>query len=85
MVKKPVNAEADVHQPHDKIVKQFLNDPAQVKDFLIAYLPKNILVQMDLNHLKLQPNHYIDHTQRLGQCFILLLSMNFLKKFRGVL
>ncbi len=65
MLKKstPPETDYDVHQPHDKVVKQFLNDPSQVKDFLIAYLSKDLLAQIDLNYLKLQPNHYIDHTQ----------------------
>ncbi len=53
----------DLHQPHDKLVKNVLTDPRQVKALLQAYLPGALLAIIDLSCLQLQPNNYVDHRQ----------------------
>ena len=51
--------DTDPHQPHDKLVKQILNDSQQVKALLQAYLPSALSAIIDFSYLRVQPNHYI--------------------------
>lgn len=63
MIKKPKH-KSSVHQPHDKIVKKILSHPETARDILTLYLPQEILSIIDLNHLKLQKDSFIDDEHR---------------------
>jgi predicted transposase/invertase (TIGR01784 family) len=56
--------EKSVHQPHDKIVKRMLSNPDAARDILSLYLPQEILAIVDLNHLELQKDSFIDDEHR---------------------
>lgn len=53
-----------MHQPHDKLVKKLLSNPATARDILSLYLPKEVLDIADLNKLELQPDSFIDDEHR---------------------
>ncbi len=55
-----------VHQPHDKLVKKLLSDPAIARDILSLYLPPEVLSIADLNHLELQRDTFIDDEHRVN-------------------
>ena len=56
--------ENTVSQPHDKIVKRMLSNPAAARDILNLYLPKEVLSIVDLNFLELQRDSFIDDEHR---------------------
>jgi len=58
------NNESFIHQPHDKLFKQSLSNPAAARDILSLYLPPEILSLLDLTRLELQPNSFIDAEHR---------------------
>lgn len=53
-----------VHQPHDKLVKKLLSNTATARDILSLYLPIEVLKIIDLNHLELQRDSFIDDEHR---------------------
>lgn len=53
-----------VHQPHDKLVKKLLSNPAAAKDILSIFLPKEVKSSIDLNYLELQRDSFIDDEHR---------------------
>lgn len=55
---------SSLHQPHDKIVKRMLSNPETARDILSLYLPKKILAIVDLNHLEIQKDSFIDDEHR---------------------
>jgi predicted transposase/invertase (TIGR01784 family) len=64
VVKKHKNNKSSVHQPHDKLVKKLLSSPSAAGDILSLYLPKEVLEIVDLNHLELQKDSFIDDEHR---------------------
>jgi predicted transposase/invertase (TIGR01784 family) len=53
-----------VAHPHDRLVKRLLSNPATAKDILSLYLPEQALALVDLNHLVLQRDSFIDDEHR---------------------
>jgi predicted transposase/invertase (TIGR01784 family) len=53
-----------VAQPHDRLVKRLLSNPAAAKDILSLYLPEQVLALVDLDHLILQRDSFIDDEHR---------------------
>lgn len=64
IVKEDENDSSFVHQPHDKLVKKMLSNPATARDILSLYLPKDVLSIADLNCLELQKDSFIDDEHR---------------------
>lgn len=52
-------------QPHDKLIKKLLSNPAVMQDILKMYLPEEILQRISLSDLHLQPDSFIDDQHRL--------------------
>ncbi|HEY2566529.1 MAG TPA: Rpn family recombination-promoting nuclease/putative transposase [Candidatus Aquirickettsiella sp.] len=44
-----------IHDPHDRLFRNFLADINKAKDFLETYLPENIKKQSDLSTLIFKP------------------------------
>lgn len=63
-LKKKNQDTQSIHQPHDKLVKKLLSNPAAARDILSLYLPKNVLEITDLDHLELQKDSFIDDEHR---------------------
>jgi len=63
VIKKP-KQKSSVHQPHDKIVKKMLSNPEIARDILNLYLPRDVLAIIDLGHLELQKDSFIDDEHR---------------------
>ena len=53
-----------VTQPHDKLVKRLLSNPATAKEILELYLPPDVLALTDLTKLSLQRDSFIDDEHR---------------------
>lgn len=49
-----------VQNPHDKFFKETLGNVSTAKDFLIHYLPENIISVIDINTLDLQKESFIN-------------------------
>ncbi len=64
MRKSKENTTSSVSQPHDKLVKKLLSNPAAAKDILSLYLPQNVCELIDLNNLVLQRDSFIDDEHR---------------------
>jgi len=45
----------DIKHPHDSIFKNVFDDINNTKDFLKAYLPDDLIKQIDLNTMKEAP------------------------------
>lgn len=63
-MEKKSQSTSSVHQPHDKLIKKLLSNPATARDILSLYLPKDVLEIVDLNHLELQKDSFIDDEHR---------------------
>jgi len=50
----------DIHQPHDRLVKQIFSRRETATAFLQAYLPLPLGQVADWNGLELRPGSYID-------------------------
>ena len=61
---KDASSKRPQHHPHDKLVKTILSDVSAAKDVLSLYLPKEVLAVVDLNHLALQKDSFIDDENR---------------------
>lgn len=61
---KKYRGETPVHQPHDKLVKKLLSNPATARDILSLYLPAEVMAIADLNNLELQRDSFIDDEHR---------------------
>ncbi|TAK75919.1 MAG: hypothetical protein EPO11_04870, partial [Gammaproteobacteria bacterium] len=55
---------SSTHHPHDHIVKKLLSNPATARDILSLYLPADVLSAVDLSHLELQRDSFIDDEHR---------------------
>ena len=64
MENKTSESLSNVHQPHDKIIKKLLSNMTVARDILSLFLPKEILDIVNLDHLELQPNSFIDDEHR---------------------
>jgi predicted transposase/invertase (TIGR01784 family) len=53
-----------IDKPHDKLVKKLLSSPASAKDILSLYLPEPVRSLIDLDHLVLQRDTFIDDERR---------------------
>src|SRR5688572_21344642 len=51
-------------QPHDRLIKKLLSNPGITRDILNLYLPKSAIQLMDLTHLTLQRDSFIDDEHR---------------------
>lgn len=49
-----------IHQPHDKFFKKVMEDIRVAKDFFTKHLPSEVLIQCDLNTLKIEKNSFVD-------------------------
>lgn len=49
-----------INKPHDKFFKETFSDANTAKDFMVNYLPKDVLELVDLNSLKPQKDSYIE-------------------------
>ena len=49
-----------IQNPHDKFFKETFGNVAVAKDFLINYLPKNIMKVIDVDTLELQKDSFIN-------------------------
>lgn len=56
---------SSVHQPHDKLIKKLLSNVGMARDILSLYLPSEVLKIVDLNHLDLQRDSFIDDEHRV--------------------
>jgi predicted transposase/invertase (TIGR01784 family) len=63
-VEKKSHEPSSIHQPHDKLVKKLLSNPATTRDILSLYLPEEVLAIADLNNLELQRDTFIDDEHR---------------------
>ena len=66
-----------IHQPHDKFFKETMGDPDTAEDFLLNYLPEDILQLIDLDNLAIQKDSFID--QDLQEAFSDLLYKTSIK------
>ena len=53
-----------VTQPHDKLVKRLLSNPKAAKDILSLYLPPDVSQLVNLDHLSLERDSFIDDEHR---------------------
>ncbi|WP_380182362.1 Rpn family recombination-promoting nuclease/putative transposase [Kalamiella sp. sgz302252] len=53
-----------IQTPHDAIFKQFLADPATIKDFIELHLPQELQAICNLNTLRLLPGSFIEDNLR---------------------
>ena len=67
-----------IHQPHDKIVKTSLSNPAVSREFFDRLLPDKIRQLVDLDHLHLENTSFIDDDMKASACDLL-----FTTKFAG--
>ena len=49
-----------INKPHDKFFKETFGDVETIKDFIINYLPQEILQIVDVNNLIFENTSYID-------------------------
>lgn len=49
-----------IHDPHDRLFRNFLADINKAKDFLETYLPKNIKKQCDFSALSFKPGSFVE-------------------------
>lgn len=49
-----------IHDPHDRLFRNFLADINKAKDFLEAYLPDNIKKQCDFSALTFKPGSFVE-------------------------
>ena len=49
-----------INRPHDKFFKEVMGNVENTRDFLINYLPEDILKVTDLDNLTLEKDSYID-------------------------
>ena len=59
--------EQNIHNPHDKFVKDVFADKERAIAFFEQFLPEEILAIIDLRTLEYQPNSYI--TSELSEIF----------------
>ena len=67
-----------IHQPHDKLVKSALSNKTVSKQFFDRLLPDKIRRLVDLDHLHLENNTFIDEEMKAAAC-----DMLFTTKFAG--
>ena len=67
-----------IHQPHDKIIKTSLSNPAVSREFFDRLLPDKIRQLVDLDYLHLENNSFIDDDMKASACDLL-----FTTKFAG--
>jgi len=63
-VNKKTDDTSSTHQPHDKVIKKLLSNPATTRDILSLYLPEEVLSIVNLNKLELQRDSFIDDEHR---------------------
>lgn len=49
-----------IHDPHDRLFRNFLADINKAKDFLETYLPENIKKQCDFSALSFKPGSFVE-------------------------
>ena len=55
----------DITNPHDKFFKEALTQPGAALAFLRDYLPPDVAAQLDLTHLQLVKDSFVDETLSL--------------------
>jgi predicted transposase/invertase (TIGR01784 family) len=60
-----------VNNPHDSVFKAAMADLRVAKEFFATHLPHTVLITIDLNTLKLQPNSYVDQSLKTGASDVL--------------
>jgi len=66
-----------INRPHDKFFKETLSDAETARDFLMNYLPEDLLPLIDLDHLALQKDSFIE--KKLQEAFSDLLYKTSIK------
>lgn len=51
---------AELNNPHDRFFKESFSRPDVARDFLLHYLPKDVIAELDLSHLEIRKDSYID-------------------------
>lgn len=64
---KGKHPESGIHQPHDKFFKEALSRLDIVRDYITTFLPKSIVVKLDLGSLELSKDSYL--TKELHKSF----------------
>jgi predicted transposase YdaD len=72
-----------IQNPHDKFFKESFGNLAVAKDFLVNYLPSEILERIDLNSLLPQKDSFIN--EELQEVFSDMLFQVDLNKRQGYL
>lgn len=49
-----------IHDPHDRLFRNFLADINKSKDFLETYLPENVKKQCDFSALAFKPGSFVE-------------------------
>ena len=53
-----------VHNPHDKFVRETFSDPERASAFIEEFFPVKIVKELDLSHLKVSQDSYLDNEMR---------------------
>src|SRR5438105_1867335 len=64
MTKTSDEISSRIAHPHDRLVKKLLSNPATARDILQLYLPVDVREIINLNHLSLQRDSFIDDEHR---------------------
>lgn len=49
---------------HDQFFRRVMSDPRLARDFLVAWLPKDLCRRIDFSILELQPRSYINEVRK---------------------